>query len=384
MFIDEPFHDLYFARAELTKRMHKQSSRMIRKLVDFINDYFKDTDAGLDNLRPKGVITHRLLWTLFPPGTLVYQCLPTLLRGLAYEQCYVVRSTSYRDKGQENMLYISAKEWCFTGFGYHRLMVEYPVHEFQGEKTISAETLHHLPFALLSEDLQNEIKQRLIERAKRYLELFSRPASVWEYEGPVLLSQAGDITSVLSDSFKSRLSDELLPGNWMVKERVAVGSRLMAQYYGDFKKDASVTALDLSMPIDEESYLTVSGHVLALLLDTNREASFLLLSHLRPARWAPDALHGAEVAQKDTMLHQVRTFSPRDQLSQAIVGERRPSAGLVFWLKGPLVKNKSFARNIAESTEKPFVQKDLLRFLGSTWEDGPVLSLLTSLKPTLD
>jgi hypothetical protein len=94
----------------------------------------------------------------------------------------------------------------------------------------------------------------------------------------------------------------------------------MERYYGDFEKDASVAALDLSMPIDEESYLTVSGHVLASLLDTNREASFLLLSHLRPVRWAPDALHGAEVAQKDTMLHQVRTFSPRDQLSQTIVG----------------------------------------------------------------
>jgi hypothetical protein len=72
MFIDEPFYDFYFVCAELTKCMYKQSSRMICKLVDFINDYFKDTDVGLDNFWPKGVITYCLFWTLFLLGMLVY------------------------------------------------------------------------------------------------------------------------------------------------------------------------------------------------------------------------------------------------------------------------------------------------------------------------
>lgn len=43
----------------------------------------------------------------------------------------------------------------------------------------------------------------------------------------------------------------------------------MAQYYGDFKKDVLVMALDLLMFIDEELYLTVSRYILVLLFDIN-------------------------------------------------------------------------------------------------------------------
>lgn len=180
----------------------------------------------------------------------------------------------------------------------------------------------------------------------------------------------------------------------------------MGYHYGYLVEDhASVPILDHSKPIDEEIYLTCSGYVSASLIDAEYQASRLIVSQLRPVCWEPNALHGAEVAGQETILNQVSKFSFKDQLPQPNVGGRRPNAGLVFWLKGPLVKNRSFARSrcciaslalelspltdkptldMAENAEKPFVQRDLLSFLGGERENGPVIGIFDSLKITFD
>lgn len=219
MVIEAPFHDLYFARAELTRRMKEEDrllSREIVELLDFIKKYFKDTEAELEILRHRGVINHRLLWTMFPPGTLVYLRQPTLSRGLVYEQCIVVQSTGYTQTPQGKELFIDAKEWQFTGFDYHRIVSTTYIGEFRGVKTISAETLTHLPFASLSKDLQNEIKTRLIDRAKRYIELFARPASFWEYEGPAKVYSLVP-NDMFSDLASTWATPNTFPGNRTVR-----------------------------------------------------------------------------------------------------------------------------------------------------------------------
>ncbi|KAK3341821.1 hypothetical protein B0T25DRAFT_354201 [Lasiosphaeria hispida] len=200
MMIDEPFHDLFYARTELVRRKDSVEPYLASEIdvvLRFIDEHFASTFAELDGLHGSDTISFRLLWTLFPPKTLVYLRQPTALRDVYHEECRVVQ---------------------FTGSRCHRVpTLTCVTPQFEGVKPLTSEALQIIPLALVPAGDQKSIKERLEERGRRYFNIFKQPFSVWEYEGPVQfqgnLSFAGLLRSVFSESPPDETSS---PGPWIV------------------------------------------------------------------------------------------------------------------------------------------------------------------------
>jgi hypothetical protein len=120
-----------------------------------LDDYFRDRDSLLKSKS----ITFDTLWTIFPPGTIVY--------GRPYlktEQVFIVQEPWDFWPASEKKWYLRCWTYDWNGEVFRRISVFLGFNRFRGTKAISS-----LPYYPLEEvQDRDELKRRLIERGKKY------------------------------------------------------------------------------------------------------------------------------------------------------------------------------------------------------------------------
>lgn len=156
-------------------------------------------DAKLDSymqsresLKKQRIITFEALWTVFPPGTIIYGSL-----FLKYDQVFIVEKNENpwpwvkMDSGSGELdswtLYCCVYD--FNGKEFTRQSVELKFEDFQGTKPISTLAYHPLE----EEENRAEIESNLVKRG----ELFRRyctaveGARMFDYSGEAITSKGG-------------------------------------------------------------------------------------------------------------------------------------------------------------------------------------------------
>jgi hypothetical protein len=232
MVFNQPFHDLFFARDKLESCRSSTASPTLKDqigvVLSFIDKEFADTISDLARLRDTQTISYGVLWTLFPPGSMVYSRRPTAQRGTVYEHCGVVEYVYDSLRDGQSCLEVAFDEWLFIKNNFYRSRATRVIAKFKGDRDVVIDVngdgkgLPMIPLERLPEIEQTLIRERLAERSRKYLQLHKTPVSLWQYEGPVSLM--GEDTGYMLAKVFSRAGphDKDVSGNWIVSPRVIV------------------------------------------------------------------------------------------------------------------------------------------------------------------
>lgn len=159
--------------------------------VDKLGKYFKDREQHINNK----TTTYENLWTLFPPGKLVFST-PFLKQ----EQIFIVGS-SWVDFPEEGR---RAMPWSMTCWGYDwngatfdRKAYEFEIERFIGSKTISALPCYPLENYKDGDREQSslirQLKNRLADRGRSFKDLATaeKGGQMFVYKGQVLYRGIG-------------------------------------------------------------------------------------------------------------------------------------------------------------------------------------------------
>lgn len=124
--INFPARCLYHFRPELNAALKEQEpgtegAAHLPVLLGFIDDHFADTIRECDNLRENGLVSYTNLWTIFRPGTHVYQ------RRMDQPRAYRLASYSYV-YGDNPALQLSVQYVDYDGenFGHRSMRISIP------------------------------------------------------------------------------------------------------------------------------------------------------------------------------------------------------------------------------------------------------------------
>lgn len=157
-----PHHGLFFALdkiAELSKTADSEPMRNHCELLcNCVEEVFEDTLDQLESFEKEQKITYKLLWTLFPPGSIFATRSdsgpPMAYRVMTYTQDY-------------DRLKLYAKAIVFDGCRYGTLTWILRIYSFDGER--DHDSIPGLSYIDLARN--SELRERLIERGKRAVEL---------------------------------------------------------------------------------------------------------------------------------------------------------------------------------------------------------------------
>jgi hypothetical protein len=161
--INWPLQPLFYARDKVAELKEKAEDEKVRGhlelLVDFIAHELESILDESEDLEKEGRITHALLWTLFPKGTIIVSESDKIQRG------YRVISTEYlRGSGQD--FAINCEYVRFDGVRYGHLHKTLLIHFFEGKRDITG--LEVYPLELAADP--KLVRDGLTERARRVLE----------------------------------------------------------------------------------------------------------------------------------------------------------------------------------------------------------------------
>lgn len=141
--------------------------------IDLVDEVFADVHTELDSL-DEGEITFDLLWTCFPPLSLV-----TGVDSLGQQRLYRVRETRYGTYGNGERFFLLVTDHISsngkqTGFVSDE---KFQIDEFRSAKLVLG--LPHHPFSVRPNHKQE--REALIERGDKWLQLRGR--HIQEYQG---------------------------------------------------------------------------------------------------------------------------------------------------------------------------------------------------------
>ena len=199
--IDSPYEGLILNWEKLEKAANEsspdekddQARKDLKLLLDTISSgsgdpkldkYFKTRESNIE----QNYVTFESLWTLFPPGTLVYG-----KPFLGQDQVFIVQdnmSTWPRFGGRQASTW-SLQCWTYDYDGkiFKRIALKLDFESFEGTRPISS-----LPYYPLDHHQEPEIlKKYLIERGAKYRELCTaKPESrMFDYKGDVVFGKRG-------------------------------------------------------------------------------------------------------------------------------------------------------------------------------------------------
>jgi hypothetical protein len=206
--IPHPYRSLFFLRDDLMKLSKAtetpgRTKQEVELLLRFIesedglkNTIKKHRELVLEAKAP-GKITFELLWTLFPPHQVVYVNTEDI------ERCYIVEYTSEDEQGDGTRLLscqVFGGQHNGSRFGIMKENISIPF--FPGTVDIHPRNLPLLPLKTFSDLEQLQIRERLIQRGRKYNDLqgakFSHqslgPGKIWidEQEGRKILLSIGE------------------------------------------------------------------------------------------------------------------------------------------------------------------------------------------------
>ena len=181
---------VYYQRQSLTERLRRETSRAqpndqlifeLEAALDLIAEYFADVDDEISSL-PGREMTFNLLWTLFPPRTLVGS-----IDRLGQLMVYRVREVYYRKRFDGTQVFCMEVDYIDsdgeeTGFVERRHL---NIGEFRSTRPILE--LPYNPFHL--HPRYETERMELLKRAEKLLRLQGR--NLQEYRGHALSESDG-------------------------------------------------------------------------------------------------------------------------------------------------------------------------------------------------
>ncbi len=156
-----PFRPFYWRWEEFEATIKEEKDEKLAKQLKCLRNLVKPEMAGLFDvsreLQDNGIIEHRLLWTLFKPGELLYS------KEHGRERFYVLQSVS--PYGLTLSLQVRSLEWNGRHLGFAASNLN--IRHFTGSSRIT--DLHVFPVRFL--DNLDEIKERVVARGKKFIEL---------------------------------------------------------------------------------------------------------------------------------------------------------------------------------------------------------------------
>jgi hypothetical protein len=135
-------------------------------LVTFMNNNLQALEKECFRLLPSGMITFELMWTLFPPDTLI------IAQRDHYNQCFSVDSYDFQTylRDQEEVgAAIIARSWDYNGHRFGPALKTFEIKQFDGPKAIEALEVH--PIEFYSKSSTEELKASLSSRGHRWKEI---------------------------------------------------------------------------------------------------------------------------------------------------------------------------------------------------------------------
>jgi hypothetical protein len=173
--IAEPFSDLYFNRDRIQKAIKDATSSELKKelelLEEFQKSYMVKTVTGIEASLTEGQISAGDLWSLFPVGSeIILQNREMLDTAMIW--CVVVKSCykQIRDPQEQEkppVWVITAEFTSFDGRQFLKVERSFQIGGYQGTKIIRS--LPAYPLSLHPQ--KEELRQKLVERGKKYVEL---------------------------------------------------------------------------------------------------------------------------------------------------------------------------------------------------------------------
>lgn len=147
-----------------------------------LDDYFKIRDT----LKASRSITFQNLWTIFPPGTVVYS-----RQFLKHDQIFIVQDNVRVWPRQGNRARFGLYCWTYDWNGqvFQRRPITLSIDYFEGPRPIASLNVHPL------EDTENEeeVKQRLLARGKLFRKYCTVPkeSRMFKYSGKCVVDRKG-------------------------------------------------------------------------------------------------------------------------------------------------------------------------------------------------
>ncbi|CEF77622.1 unnamed protein product [Fusarium graminearum] len=308
-----------------------KSKQILQAVLNFIKDIFPDTKKIQEDALRTGQVPFSHVWTLFRPGTIVYEKRTIPPRHNIYEQCFSVNKLegSVSRYDNTNVLCLSLAEMVYSYSmsnepGPRMMWTTRHIRQYGGLKGITTEDLGIIPLSIIPPEERTAIEARLTQRGRQMLQISRMPFSFWNYDGPY-----GIVHQV-------------------------VGRGIMEEAHSNC----------------EMSLLICRGHLPGYLLSSSIYAVGVLISELRQPVWEPRT-HPALMTSfmpDTTLWHDlVQGFfeSSNNEIVEAR-GYGARSSGLILALEGPRIVTISMANQITNGLRKPLV-------ILNSWRDDQTL-----------
>lgn len=182
-----PFRPFYWRWEEFETTIKEEKDEKLAKQLKCLRNLVKSEMAGLFDvsreLQDNGIIEHHLLWTLFKPGELLYS------KDHERERFYVLNSVSLY--GLSFTLQVRSLDWNGRHLGFSSSSLH--IRHFIGTSRIVDLTVFPARFL----DNLEEVKERVIERGKKFIELAGVHHKSYKEEENVSGNKAGVSISAL-------------------------------------------------------------------------------------------------------------------------------------------------------------------------------------------
>ncbi|KAI1120582.1 P-loop containing nucleoside triphosphate hydrolase protein [Nemania abortiva] len=219
-----PFWEFFYRWEALTEAQHTNrpdESDHLRLLLNELTSQLGSVHRTAKDLAQNNVMIYDFLWTLFPPGTLVYS-------RLFDQDCILeVRTTKYDRISDTYDLRCKYIEWDGESFGWKKKLVEIP--KFSGTRLIRDLEAYPVVYHTSPQQIQLD----LLERGRKFVTL-----SGWQqkaYNGIILLPEDRPINS------DGRVSRGGPKDKLHINERIMVDSQA---YFQHMRSSADLDFLD--------------------------------------------------------------------------------------------------------------------------------------------
>ncbi|SCN86474.1 uncharacterized protein FFC1_05161 [Fusarium fujikuroi] len=387
----EHYRDLFFqiacveedARSALTTL----AVRTLEALDKFIDHIFPGARKILEEAHHGDQVSYLQVWTLFPPGRIVYERREIPPFKELYEQCFRVRRVedfiSHYDG--TNVFRLVLEEIVYmkgSGVrpGTRLVLTSRHIREYDGMRDITTEGLGLVPLNLIPKEEQNRICIAIAQRSRRFLHLSAIPFSIWNYNGPVRLmsSIAGQGTRE-----ETKLSQTERAWQRHTHENVVIDlvssttyfDHRFSQWLHNFHDiDDGVekaTPLQISHinptgnpDLDGENHigqflLICRGYLPGYLISSRVYAVNILVSELKQPVWDQQDYWGSAalaIPSIDYWHTLLDNYFREGKDLEAKFGRRQTrGAGLVLALQGSKILTRMAAKNISAKLKRPLV-----------------------------
>lgn len=207
----KPYKALFFLLDPLERHLTTEDldpdlKAEIELLVNFIR-----SPAGIKNVLDAyasqvdlGKVSFGLLWTLFPPETVVY------CNDGTWEECAVVEWAEYEsDSADRNVFRIHLLMGYDDGNRYGLVRNLQKILAYPGAVDLTKEHFDIVPLDILPSEERNEIRERLVARGQRYCRIQEKTSSHLAYSGPFWAFDTGYFQRAAENSKRVQVNQSL-------------------------------------------------------------------------------------------------------------------------------------------------------------------------------